>query len=211
MRCGCGLPWTRVMPYGWPLRSLVAKLPSVQTTAAGSAPPGRTGAPRRRRSRPAAGRGCPAAGTSARSRCRPGRGKARSRPAATQQLPGLADERDPAGPRGSPGASPTNIRSASGSPAPTTTWVRPRPARTSGSPAIRLPGAPARPGVRRRHSSTIIVARRRGTRSAAAAGAAAATAAADRRALRAGGRKRRQEPRHRIAAAVGAAHGVAAR
>ena len=32
MRRGCGRPCTRVMPWGWPESSLVAKLPSVHTT-----------------------------------------------------------------------------------------------------------------------------------------------------------------------------------
>ena len=116
-----------------------------------------------------------------------------------------------------PGASPTNIRSASGSPLPTTTWVRPlrqrapRARRSTPSEAAAAPLlALLHPWSRFCHGiRTDVCQSGAGRRSmaAAAAAAAAAASAADGRALGARGRKRGQQPSDRGAAAVRAAHG----
>ena len=85
--------------------------------------PGTAGRPRSRR---APGRGCREAGT---SRCSPRRRRrAAGRPPPAARRAACRPRRRTAGPGGppaGPGASPTNIRSASALPAPNTTLVRP--------------------------------------------------------------------------------------
>ena len=87
---------------------------------------GGTGAARRPRSRPAAGRGSRAAGTSGRSRRTRRRG-ASPIPASSpsSSFPAWPTNGTPCWSSWKPGASPTNIRSARGSPEPKTTCVRP--------------------------------------------------------------------------------------
>ena len=96
-----------------------------RSRSARSARPGAAGTPGSSRSPPAGGRGCRAGGTSARCRSTPRPARARSPraagPAAARRAPRRAC---PARPRWRPGASPTNISSASALPDPNTTVLR---------------------------------------------------------------------------------------
>src|SRR5437868_10346978 len=136
MVASCSAPWTRVIPVGLPESSLVAKLPSVATTFGSISEICRKRWPSQASissgwgSRLPGGRHLSTFATYTRSRSRPIPASSLS-----SSLPACPTKGLPCWSSWNPGASPTNIRSALGSPTPKTTWVRPSASRHLVQPA----------------------------------------------------------------------------